>query len=552
MIDPNIALSFKSPESPVEMQAKVQALRNQQLQEQAAKQQLQAGALELQMKQRALQDQEIARQAYMDSGGDVDQYERLLMTRGASPQTIFAFKKNLLDVREQTAKTAASELESRIKRGDLLRGAMLTFAQQAPDFKEQNWQGFLKQQLQSGNMTPDEYRNHVQSFPQYPGDDQLKMDANSVAMQSQLSKEALAKQTADAATARAAAAVSQAETGQNRLTAEMPGIQAGNTIKAQEAAGQKPIQPYEQAQLGNQAAIRAETARHNRTEEQQGAARLAVSQQEQALRQKQFDATYGALVDPNTGKPLDPEAAKAVASQDPLAVAVANYQAPPPNTSRGGPGASIMRKVLAINPDYQAQNWQAQGKVLTDYTSGSTSKSLVAMSTALGHLGELDQAAEALKNGDVRIINAVANRLGVEVGKDAVTTFKTIVHRVGPEIEKAYVGGSGTGGERGKTEGDFDPAMGYQQIKSNIAESAKLFRSKIGAEEYRWKQTMGSRPMPFVLTPDAQATLDRIGGAEAKGGDKKPAYQVGQTVMYNGAPHKIKEIKADGKLVLEQ
>jgi hypothetical protein len=302
----------------------------------------------------------------------------------------------------------------------------------------------------------------------------------------------------------------------NRILSSVP-VNQYDPAKSLDTLRQIGMTPEQQTQAAQAAIDAVERARHNHVEEGQGAARVGISREEQNLRQKQFDATYGALVDPSTGKPLEAEAAKAVAQQDPVAVAIANYQEAPPSLSRGQ-GAGIMRKVLAINPDYDQKNWQMQGNVLKDFTTGNTSKSLIAMSTALGHLGELHDAAQALNNNDIRLLNSVANRLGLETGKDTVTTFRTIVHRIGPEIEKAYVGAGGSAGERGTTEKDFDPNLGPKQILSNIGESAKLFNSKIGAEEYRWKQTMGTRPIPFSLTPAAQNTMQKVGGGGAAGG----------------------------------
>src|ERR1041384_1154049 len=189
-------------------------------------------------------------------------------------------------------------------------------------------------------------------------------------------------------------------------------------------------------------------------------------------------------------------------------------------------GMEVMKKITGLSGLELQQKLVADKDSLLamsgmykDYTSGPTGKSIEAMNTALGHLGELHDATEALKNGDLPILNRIANRYGEATGKDAPTVFKTIVHRVGPEIAKAYIAGGGTAEERTVTEKDFDPSLGAQQILSNIAISGKLFDSKINAAQNRWSQVFKDRPAPFQLSPDAQKTLKKIG----VGGSGEPA-----------------------------
>ncbi|HTX34229.1 MAG TPA: hypothetical protein VME43_04380, partial [Bryobacteraceae bacterium] len=254
-------------------------------------------------------------------------------------------------------------------------------------------------------------------------------------------------------------------------------------------------------------------------ERAQGAQRVAIEAQAQQLRQKQFDATYGSLLGPN-GEQLTPEAQKAMAAADPVAVAVANYQVPPPNTGSRSPMAlATLRKVMALNPDYNAQNWQAQSAMMKGYTSGSQSKEISGINTALGHIGVLGQAIDALNNNDIQGLNRLANFLQVQTGGTAVTTYQAIVHKVAPELNRAYVGGVGAQGEIQAQESDFDPKLGPQQLKNNVAITARLLRSKIGALENQWKTTMGPNSdfQGRFIMPEAQV-INRYSPAPAAGG----------------------------------
>jgi hypothetical protein len=167
---------------------------------------------------------------------------------------------------------------------------------------------------------------------------------------------------------------------------------------------------------------------------------------------------------------------------------------------------NVMGAVFQKDPQFNEQRAQLRKSFTQD-------KEIGAINTALGHVGILNDAIDSLKNGDVRVLNSIANRLGLETGSTPMATFKTIVHRVGPELTKAYVGSGGGQDERGTTEADFDPNLAPQTLKANTAITAELLRSKISSKAYQWNQNK-SEGMPsfedrFIM-PEARQTLDRL------------------------------------------
>jgi hypothetical protein len=174
----------------------------------------------------------------------------------------------------------------------------------------------------------------------------------------------------------------------------------------------------------------------------------------------------------------------------------------------------LLGMIHAKYPDWDQTSYNAKNNIVKSYTSGPESKSINAISTALGHAGELGEAISALNNSDtgIKTLRAIGNRLGIEVGSDKVTAFNTIVKRLGPEIAAAYIQGGGGEAERIANEKDFDPALGGQQLRSNIAITIKLLRSKIAAQEQQWNNTYRpSRPeddfSTRFLTPGAREAL---------------------------------------------
>jgi hypothetical protein len=199
-------------------------------------------------------------------------------------------------------------------------------------------------------------------------------------------------------------------------------------------------------------------------------------------------------------------------------------QDPPASFAQKSPyWQDVMQKVYAIDPGFNQQRAQLRKA----YTVGPPSKEINAINTAMGHVGVLGDAIDALNNGDVKVLNSIANKLGVQVGKDNVTTFNTIVHRVGPELSKAYIGAGGSAGERGTDEKDFDPSLGPQQLKSNVAITAKLLRSKIGALENQWDQNKAPSMKSFgeqFITPEAKQQLDKWSPESSAGAGTRVVY----------------------------
>jgi hypothetical protein len=177
--------------------------------------------------------------------------------------------------------------------------------------------------------------------------------------------------------------------------------------------------------------------------------------------------------------------------------------------------------IAAINqkyPDWDQVDYNAKNDLMRKYTSGTPSKEINAINTALGHIGVLGDAVAALDNNNIPVLNKIANAVGVQLGETPVTTFNTIVHRVGPELAAAYIQGGGTSGERGTDEKDFDPSKGTKQLYSNVGITAKLLRSKIGSLENQYKNTVKRDDFTQrFITPEAQHTLDRFSPQSSSG-----------------------------------
>lgn len=192
---------------------------------------------------------------------------------------------------------------------------------------------------------------------------------------------------------------------------------------------------------------------------------------------------------------------------------VANYRIPFSQAVARLPGAArdaLLAQIKAINPNFQAAQYDVAKKTEENFTSGPGAKSANALNTMMGHLEVLDRAADALKNGNIQVLNRIANGLGVQTGKSAKTVYDTILHRVGPEISTAYLAAGGSVGERGTNEEDFSSKQSPEQIHANIAVSAQLADSKIKALQDQYTRGTYGRGQQKLISEEAEATRQKL------------------------------------------
>ncbi len=318
---------------------------------------------------------------------------------------------------------------------------------------------------------------------------------------------ALAQKKTQAETAASLAQADKAKADADQAIAQAANLRA-TLPKAEADARVAKLEADFAATHGGIKPAEAETQRHNKAEE-------AVHQGELGIKEKTFNATLGSGLDVN-GQPLSPEAMKAAAMQDPTALAIAHYQiAPPPAQTRGGVPSPILRKVLAINPQYDATTYPARAETAKGFSpSGQQGQAITAADTALAHLNTLSAAGKALDNGDIQVINRVANAIGAQVGATPKATYDTILNMVGPEISKAVIGAVGGEGERAGTAANFTSNLSPAQRESNIAAAVGLLGARFDKASHAYESQMGV-PLPRTLSPESQAIRAHYSGASS-------------------------------------
>ncbi len=229
-----IPLAAQPPQisSPQQVAGQVLTLKHLQQQNQMGVEQLKAAQMANEERVRQIHDEQVMRDAYLESNGDMAKFEEAVRKRGGSPKAVMAVQQSALNMKKAFADMDKSTREATIARHDQLRGEILGFEAQDEPTRQANWGSWLKGVAQRGLLTPAEFSEYSQSFKEYPGSNRMKAFSIGLAGGIQAGKEVDAAARTEAIKQNAAANTKRAETG--AATAALTQEQ-----KALQVAGQK-------------------------------------------------------------------------------------------------------------------------------------------------------------------------------------------------------------------------------------------------------------------------------------------------------------------------
>lgn len=197
---------------------------------------------------------------------------------------------------------------------------------------------------------------------------------------------------------------------------------------------------------------------------------------------------------------------------------------------RGNQRAKLAQLIEERHPDFNMQNYNVQLKTMQDFTSGKTSQNITALNTSIAHLDQLSQAADALNNGNIQILNHVANSLGVQIGDSPMSTYSAIHNAVSGEVGKTFKGASPTDPELATMDKTFSPSQSPKQAKAALDATIKLFAGKLDALNNQFRNGTGKNASErgiMLISPESQAVLQRHGfNFGSNGASAVPAGQV--------------------------
>jgi len=483
----------------------------------------QQGQQQIEMQRRQMADQDALTKTmsqYDPAKHTLADIPKLITSNGGSGQAALSAQSGLITQRQNLTKLSDDQFANEQKKSDLMAGVHDQVSSAPPEQKQQTYSQGLQKLAAAGV--------DVSKEPlQYPGDDAFAQHLAPIRLHSAIVKEAnedreTAAKESEAATKQQVAdqdkwtAVPDLGVRMNKITGETQPIQGAQGIMPAKMAEGKYLAIDQKMRMG-QPLSAEDKAFHGSYEHM----KELVPQ----FNINQNASGAGMIPSAGSGQPGAPGGPPPTIDKVPGSIqgrvkAIMDYRDKLPAAGRNNPvNTAISYWVNKLDPEHDETNFPARNKLITSFTSGPESKQINAVNTALGHVGVLSDAIDALNNSNVPALNAIANKLGVAIGNTPATTVQTIVHRVGPELAAAYIQGGGGEGERGTTADDFSLSKGNDQLKANVAVTAKLLRSKIGSLENQYKQTMGRDDFQDrFITPEAKGTLQKLSPQGGAGG----------------------------------
>lgn len=155
------------------------------------------------------------------------------------------------------------------------------------------------------------------------------------------------------------------------------------------------------------------------------------------------------------------------------------------------------------------QNRAAEQQTLKSFSGGIEGRAVRSMNTATDHLFTLEEAGQALNNGDIRAFNAISNRIQKEIGVAAPTTFDAVKKIVAGEIVKATTGSGGALADREEVQQSILSANSPAQLLDAIDKYKKLMAGQLQSLELQFitGTNRGSKEFRQRLSQRTQSLL---------------------------------------------
>lgn len=230
------------------------------------------------------------------------------------------------------------------------------------------------------------------------------------------------------------------------------------------------------------------------------------------------------------------------------AIQIANGEIPAVKPTRGDPTAlrdmADAREIMlerGQDPNDLPGLYEGKRKGQTSWASGQVNaKTITALNTAVDHMGVLQQAGAALKNGDWQTANKITNAIGVNMGQDEKTNFDAVATFLAGEIEKVISGNNPTLEGTRNARAMFPAEGSNKQIAGAIQKANQILGGKLNALNLEHKGAFNGASLTDrkKLTPAAIAAFQGVlGDREApKAGALTNLHSNGrQTIGWNGS-----------------
>lgn len=192
---------------------------------------------------------------------------------------------------------------------------------------------------------------------------------------------------------------------------------------------------------------------------------------------------------------------------------IANYEINPQSLStKGGHRERFLGLVAQYDPTYDQSQYNARASVKKDFESGAASKNIRSLNTAIGHLADLKEAADGLRNSPYQLWNQIANKGLTATGDPRVTKFNTAANAVESELAALFKGTGATDQEIKAWREQLSAADSPAQLHTAIDTLLGLMSSRMNALDSQYTVGMG-KPRDFkIINEKSKGILMKLGG----------------------------------------
>jgi hypothetical protein len=201
--------------------------------------------------------------------------------------------------------------------------------------------------------------------------------------------------------------------------------------------------------------------------------------------------------------------------QQTLVKGVANYTVDPNSlvSQRGRGKADLLGLVKQYDPSYDETQYGTKSALRKSFTSGPDSQNIKSLNTVAHHLDQLDQANDALNNGNTQLLNQIANAYNVKVaGKSAPVVFNAVKNAVSGELGSIFKNSGATDPEIANIGSTISDSLSKGINKDVISTDVGLVQGRLKALQFKYENGMG-KPADFkIISPEAEQAFNRLGG----------------------------------------
>ena len=205
-----------------------------------------------------------------------------------------------------------------------------------------------------------------------------------------------------------------------------------------------------------------------------------------------------------------------------------------------GPNAGkIMNEVLAIKPDYNANDYQLQTAAQKSFNTGKQGDKTRSLNVAVSHLGVLENAANALHAGNTPAINQFKQAWQRETGKIGPTSFNAVKELVADEIVAAVVPGVGSLADRKALKDTIMAKSSPAQLQGVIKQYKELLGGQLSGLEQQYTATTRKTDFKerYLLPETKRALMSSSSGAPNAAAAAAPsAVTIKNDSDYNNLP----------------